>query len=327
MSWEKRIIDEDELLPFLPVKADFRHRVIGLLAHQKQSWPMLREAIAGFGEIKSKKLWVKNSIVHAQYNPQRIVSTSASVDAAAIKQRPCFLCPENLPPEEKGIDAGNDFVVLCNPFPVLKNHTVIAARRHIPQLIEGNFDLILDLSLDLGEEWFTLYNGPRCGASAADHLHFQACSREALPIIPEIEIWERRQIKQIGAIDAFTLQDYRINLLAARSSERKVLFNWFNNALNKLADVMKETEEPMINMIVTYNDPRWTVIIFPRGKHRPSCYDAEGESRLTVSPAAIDLAGVLVVPKAEDFARIKVGDVEKIYTEVSLDDERFRRIC
>jgi len=112
--------------------------------------------------------------VLAQFNPRRIVSTTAGVDSATIGQRPCFLCSENLPPEEKGIEFGEDFIVLCNPFPVLRDHLVITARRHIPQAIEGSFGALLDLSRELGAEWFTVYNGPKCGASAPDHLHFQA---------------------------------------------------------------------------------------------------------------------------------------------------------
>ncbi len=277
---------------------------------------MLRNALADIREVQSKTLSIKNSEVIVQHNPHRIVSTAARIDSAAIKQRPCFLCPQNLPLEEKGIAFTDEFVVLCNPFPVLNNHLVITSRQHTPQLIEGHLGLILDLAREMGDEWFTLYNGPRCGASAPDHLHFQACSSDILPIFREIKLWDRY----------LSVSDYRINLLIARGSDRNALLNWFNNTVMKLGVVMKESEEPMINVIVKWENGRWMIIIFPRGKHRPSSYYLDGEERLTVSPAAIDLGGVLVVPEDEHFSRIGADDVQKIYAEVTLDNERFNRL-
>jgi hypothetical protein len=325
VNWEERIIGDAELKHFIKAGniTDYRTRVKALLAQQQETWPMLRQAAADFSEIEYKKLIVKGSEVFAQFNPKRIVSTAAPVDQAAIKQRPCFLCVENLPPEEKGISFGEELVVLCNPFPVLRDHLVISSRRHVPQTIRGNFDRQLDLTLELGDKWFTIYNGPRCGASAPDHLHFQACSREILPLIREIEDWDRQIILKTGSIELYTLQNYRLNLIVARSEDRAALIKWFDAALNSLAQVTASSEEPMINLVVTYENGKWMAIVFPRGRHRPSSYDAEGNAKLTVSPAAIDLSGVLVVPRPDHFARISAHDVERIYAEVTLDDERF----
>ncbi len=324
MSWNDRIIGDAELQPYLKKAApDFRARSQALIAQQVDAWPMLRAAVVGLAEVESKKLSVKGSEVFAQFNPDRIVSTAARVDAATIDQRPCFLCVENLPPQEKGIAFGFDFVELCNPFPVLKNHLVIAARRHTPQIIEGNFGILLDLAKELGDEWFALYNGPKCGASAPDHLHFQACSRELPPIIHDIERWDRRAIIETKTIEAFTLRNYRINLLTVRGRDRGELIDWFDFALHHLTETTDASAEPMINLIATCDDGRWTVIVFPRGKHRPSRYDAEGDAKLMVSPAAIDLAGVLVVPQQEHFARITGPDVEQVYAEVTLNNSQF----
>jgi ATP adenylyltransferase/5',5'''-P-1,P-4-tetraphosphate phosphorylase II len=302
---------------------DFKSRVRALIAHQMESWPALSAAVAGMAEVRDKRLTIKKSEVIAQFNPNRIVSTAARVDASTIKQRPCFLCLENLPPEEKGIAFGDDLVALCNPFPVLKNHLVVSARRHTPQAIEGGFGSMLDLAGELGGDWFTLYNGPRCGASAPDHRHFQACSGELPPVFRDVESWDRRIIYESTAIEVFFLESYRLNLLVAVGGGREALIDWFNLALDRLAEATGATEEPMINLVVTYDDGGWTAIVFPRSKHRPACYYAEGEARLTVSPAAIDLAGVLVVPQAEHFKRIGARDVERILTEVALDDARF----
>ncbi|MGH9936093.1 MAG: DUF4922 domain-containing protein [Blastocatellia bacterium] len=329
MSWEERIIGVEALRPYLPNKSepDFRSLVEALAGQQLATWPMLRDAVAGLARVEYKKLSARGSEVLAQFNPQRIVSTAAKVDAAAIRQRPCFLCAENLPPEERGVEFGEDFVALYNPFPVLPRHLVITSRRHIPQTIEGNFGTLLDLALDLGGEFFVAYNGAACGASAPDHLHFQACERKWIPIIREIETWERRVLPSDFGIEAFTPQSYRLNALIARGNDRAALTGWFDRALRLLAEVTGVESEPMINLVMTRDSDRWTVIVFPRGKHRPDRYFAEGDAKLTVSPAAIDLSGVLVAPQPDHFAKITSRDVEEIYAEVTLDDARFGRVA
>ncbi|HEY8459955.1 MAG TPA: DUF4922 domain-containing protein [Blastocatellia bacterium] len=326
MSWKERIVGMEELRPYLlrgESEPDFRSLVEALAGQQSATWPMLRDAVTGLQRVEYKRLRVKGSEVLAQFNPQRIVSTAARVDAAAIKQRPCFLCSENLPPEERGIEFGADFVALYNPFPVLPRHLVVASRRHIPQTIDGDFGTLLDLALGLGGEFFVIYNGARCGASAPDHLHFQACERGSLPIISEIETWEKRSLSNEYGVETFALKDYRLNALIARGDDRAALIEWFDGALRSLAEVTRAESEPMINLVVTRDVARWTVIIFPRSKHRPDRYFAEGDAKLTVSPAAIDLAGVLVVPQSDHFAKIAARDVEEIYAEVTLGGKSF----
>lgn len=328
MNWEERVIGIESLRAYLPNKSepDFRSMVEGLLEQQLETWPMLRDAVAGLSRVEYKRLSARGSEILAQFNPQRIVSTGAKVDAATIKQRPCFLCADNLPAEERGVAYGNDFVALYNPFPVLPQHLVITSRRHIPQTIAGNFGTLLDLAMDLGAGHFVLYNGAACGASAPDHLHFQACERKRLPMLREIESWDRRALSNDSGIEAFTLTHYRLNALIACGNDRGALIGWFDRVEKLLAEITGAESEPMINLVVTRDANRWTVIIFPRGKHRPDRYFAEGDAKLTVSPAAIDLAGVLVVPQPDHFAKITSRDVEEIYAEVTLDDARFGRV-
>jgi hypothetical protein len=325
MSWEERIVGIEELRPYLSNKStpDFRSLVEGLIEQQQATWPMLRKAVEGLAEVKYKRLSVKGAEVFAQFNPKRIVSTAATVDAATIKRRPCFLCPDNLPPEERGVEFGADFVTLCNPFPVLPRHLVITSRQHIPQSIEGNFGTLLDLARDLGQSFFALYNGPACGASAPDHLHFQACERELPPIFRDLEGWKRQVWSSDSGIEIFAPHGYRLNALIIRGFQRDALVRWFGRALRLLAKTTGAEAEPMVNLVATVNGNEWTVIVFPRSRHRPSCYDAEGDAKLTVSPAAIDLSGALVVPNPSHFDRIGSWEVEKIYAEVTLDQERF----
>ncbi|MGH9799099.1 MAG: DUF4922 domain-containing protein, partial [Blastocatellia bacterium] len=293
--------------------------VRSLIAHQLATWPMLREAVAALNQATYKKFSIKGSGVFAQFNPARIVSTAAKVDAATIKQRPCFLCADNLPTEEKGIAFGDRFVVLCNPFPVLRDHLVIASREHAPQAIDGNFGAMLDLARELGEDWFVLYNGPRCGASAPDHFHFQACSRAGVPLFDDFDFWFKRDSTEVGFV---VNHSYRFKLMAFGGSGRQELLDWFARAIGHLAAATNSEAEPMLNLIATFQNDQWTVFILPRGKHRPACYDAEGEAKLTVSPAAIDLSGVVVIPQPDHFARITAEDLEKIFDEVGLSDDQ-----
>ncbi|HXF06074.1 MAG TPA: DUF4922 domain-containing protein, partial [Blastocatellia bacterium] len=153
-----------------------------LMAHQQQSWPLLKEGVEGLSRVQVKELALDGIRLVAQHNPRRLTSTTAAVDDRAIRQRQCFLCPEGLPPEEKGLPYGEEFVILCNPFPILSGHLTIVHRDHRPQALAGVFHVLLDLAHDLAPDYFVLYNGAKCGASAPDHLHFQAARRGKLPI-------------------------------------------------------------------------------------------------------------------------------------------------
>jgi ATP adenylyltransferase/5',5'''-P-1,P-4-tetraphosphate phosphorylase II len=325
MTWDSHIISSDELLPFLDVREpdEFLRRVRALLQQQQRTWPSLREATAALDQLEYKQFDLHGSTVFAQFNPKRIVSTAAKVDAATISKRPCFLCADNLPVEEKGIAFGEEFVILCNPFPVLRDHLVMTHRQHTPQAIAGHFAALLEMTRALGDEFFTLYNGPACGASAPDHLHFQACNAERLPIAEDLKTQARRKISSARGIEVFTFASCRLNVLIAQSDELQLLRQWFDATLQKLKAMTKAEAEPMLNLIARYEHSQWTVFVFPRSKHRPACYFAEGDAKLTVSPAGIDLSGVIVVPDPSHFARINAADLAAIYREVTLEDERF----
>ena len=316
MNWDARLLNET-------LADTWPKRVQALLTQQQQTWPQLRAATEALAQVEYKDFTIKSSSVRAQFNPSRIVSTGAKVDAASIQARPCFLCAENLPTEERALAFGGDFVVLCNPFPVLPKHLVISARAHTPQAIDAQFGGLLELTRALGAEFFTLYNGPKCGASAPDHLHFQAAAATHLPIWRELEGWPVKGSQVAENVEAVTLPGYRINLLSVVSGEATALQAWFQQALAKLAAVTESREEPLLNLLARFCDGKWQVLLLPRQRHRPACYDAAGEAQLTVSPAAIDLGGILVVPRAEHFTRLRAGILAQVYAEVTLCDERF----
>ena len=317
MNWNSRLIFDDALTAYAsqPI-TDFPSRVAALIQQQLATWPMLNNATAALDQVQYKDFDINGSHVRAQFNPARIVSTAAKVDSASIQARPCFLCAENLPAEEKGIPFGENYVVLCNPFPVLPDHLVISERRHTPQAIVPRFEDLLELTQAFGSEYFTLYNGPQCGASAPDHHHFQACRSEGIPLFDEIHHWPRSWRIHQDDLEVFTLADYRLNILVASSRKKATMAAWFEQAIASLTQVAGV--EPMINLVATYHSSHWMVYLFPRGKHRPSRYYAEGDKKLTISPAGIDLTGVLVVPDPQHFDRLTATDVAQIYSEITL---------
>ncbi|MBI1766421.1 MAG: DUF4922 domain-containing protein [Acidobacteria bacterium] len=325
MNWATRILSQVELEPYAaaPLAGNWPAQVNALLAQQQQTWPQLREATDGLQQVEYRRFNIKGAEVLAQFNPKRLVSTAAKVDAASIQARPCFLCVGNLPEEERGLPFGDDFVVLCNPFPVLPKHLVVTARQHTPQAVAASFGSLLDVTRALGADFFTLYNGPKCGASAPDHLHFQAAEATRLPLWRELERGPLQRWPSASAVETFTLPCYRINMLGAFGSDRTALLAWFERALSTLAALTESKDEPLLNLLATFNNGRWCVLLLPRQRHRPTCYDAEGDARLTISPAAIDLGGVLVVPQPEHFARLTAVALGQIYTEVTLRDDLF----
>ena len=184
MNWDRKLVTDRELGPYRDDEDDptLEARVAALIDQQYDTWPLLRAGVDAFAKIETKRVRVEESEVVVQHNPRRIRSTSAEVDEASVEARGCFLCPDSLPAEEKGIAYGDDLVILCNPFPVLERHLSVVHREHVPQEIDGNVETLLSLARDLGSSYFVLYNGPQSGASAPDHLHFQACARDLLPI-------------------------------------------------------------------------------------------------------------------------------------------------
>ena len=340
MRWDDRIITENELRPHL---ADAGSRLIdragALLEHQKKTWPMLAQGYSAYSAIDSKRIESEGSTIVVQQNPRRVGSTAAPVDRASVEARKCFLCPDALPPEEKGIAYG-DMILLCNPFPVLDRHLSIVHKDHIEQKIAGNIETLLGLAADLSPDYFVLYNGPRCGASAPDHLHFQACSRALLPIeetirgsveeaapAPHCSVYEETSVQ---GLEVFTINDCGRSLIVFGGSNLDEVAGWVYATLAELSAGSPEVE-PMVNLICTYERRRWTVYLFPRARHRPAFFYAEGDDRLLVSPGAIDMAGVIVVPEREHFDRIGATEVRTIFSEVSLTEtevnEITERVC
>ena len=335
MKWDKRLIGEQELLAYIrrPGVRGLSAHAVALIEQQKQTWPMLAGGYRAFGQVETRKIRVAESNVIVQHNPGRIRSTAASVDKASVDARGCFLCPDSLPPEEKGIAYGDDLIILCNPFPVLDNHLSIVHREHVPQRIELNMERLLDLASDLGPDFFVLYNGPECGASAPDHLHFQACSRKLLPVYSDLGIEHDEHSNGCAhceetagdGFELFSLDNYGRAVVVYRGNRGDEIARWVYRTIAKLPP-SPQGSEPMINIVCAYDKSAWTLFLFPRARHRPVCFYAEGEDRLIVSPGAIDMAGVIVVPERAHYDRIGAEAVSTIFSEVSLEVEAINEL-
>jgi hypothetical protein len=283
-----------------------------LFENQRQSWPRLARGVEGLANAKTRRMRIDWFDVFVRHIPHRVASTTAPVDRESVAKRPCFLCAGNLDPEERGVPFNEDYTIYCNPFPIIDHHLTIVYGKHESQHIAGQVGTMLDLAAAL-PGYFVIYNGPECGASAPDHMHFQAGLRELFPIE-----------KETAAVNGVCVGNYARNLFVFRGTDRSALTDKIDRTIELLAGVTHKRPEPLINIALFHQSREWTVYLFPRGKHRPRVYYS-GE--LTVSPASIDLCGLFVVPLAKDFERISGNDIDSIFREVTLPDALCKEVA
>lgn len=273
----------------------------GFLASQKRDYPAAATGYEALKGVKVKEFDLDGCRVKVQFNPARAVSSGAKVDKKSIAARPCFLCEKNRDPRQTNIPWKNGkYEILINPFPIFPRHLTIPATGHHLQTIGGRIGDMFDLAKEL--DGFTVfYNGPRCGASAPDHMHFQAGDSSFLPIWEWIESGKK------------TPMDIRI-IDATSSEEASVKFE----ELIKDLVVPEGDQEPMMNVLAKSNGEGVRILVIPRKRHRPSFYDNEGEEGMMISPASVDLGGVFILPREIDFNRIDSETLKKVYEEVTL---------
>lgn len=301
-----------------------------LLRQQYDTWPLLRKNYDGLRQVKTRSLTIDGSEFHVQWNPGRILSSSAKVDERSISERPCFLCEHRLPPEQRGLAFGDSYLILCNPFPIFPEHFTIPHREHTPQRIAGAFGSMLELSRAVGETYWVFYNGPKCGASAPDHLHFQAGSAEFLPLTREYGgILAGSGAVVVDAPDVRVTavsRGYLRSFFALESDRPAGLERAFAGILEVFASLQPGEEEPLMNILSLHAGGKWRVNVFPRARHRPSMFFAEGDAKILLSPAAVDLGGVLITPIEHDFAKMSEALIREMFDEICLSAELFGRL-
>ncbi|SEM54422.1 protein of unknown function [Syntrophus gentianae] len=291
-----------------------------LLSRQKGNWPKLKAGYDAVADSLFRTIDCGGFSVVLQFNPQRIVSSGARVDPASISARPCFLCPANLPEAQQGILYRRHFLVLCNPFPIFPQHYTISDLNHSPQSLEEHLDIFLLLARDLAPSLAVFYNGPRCGASAPDHLHFQACPAGSLPIEGQLD--DGRPVLPVATYRSARIsrvKDLGRAVLAIEVSDAADLIDAIKKILTVMKDNVFPDKEPMLNLHGSFHEGKWRVLLFPRRKGRPDLYDREEAERVLISPASVEMGGLLVAPVERDFRRLNPDLVRHIYREVSVD--------
>jgi glycosyltransferase involved in cell wall biosynthesis len=314
---EKRLSDSNRIFAEFNGGKDVSLTLLcqSLYDAQKKSWPQLAAACRDLASVETRKLSGENYKVILQYNPARAVSSGAAVDKESIKKRPCFLCEDNLPSQQLGILYRGQYLILCNPAPIFEKHFTVALLRHEPQAIASSIDWLLRLSADL-LGYSVFYNGPACGASAPDHLHFQAIPKNVLPFLRDLRKLSPVQGKSSVRYSRFEIFDRSVVLLESKNAE--ALTGQFLDLLKKAKKIIKTNEEPLVNVICNYAGRGWRLLVFLRERHRPDAYFAEGEDRIFISPGAVDMAGVVITPLLDNYNHLDYNDIRGIYREVSL---------
>jgi hypothetical protein len=291
-----------------------------LLEGQLKEWELASSNYADLKNVRSRTINFDGFTMLVQFNPKRIVSSAAKVDAKSIASRPCFLCRQNRPVQQRGIAFKEEYIILLNPFPIFPKHLTVPQEIHANQMIGEHFEDMLELAAGLND-YVVFYNGPKCGASAPDHFHFQAGSKGFLPIEKDFQQKTRCKLfKTTDEVTVYEWSDYLRTVVTFQSNQKEKLSILFYRVCSRLAKLQPAENEPMMNIIAYREDETWVVHLFPRILHRPNHYFEEGEKQLLLSPASVDLGGVLITPREEDFLKITAEQVADIFSQVCMDN-------
>ena len=296
---------------------DYSSVINKLIAKQLRDWDMAGANYAALAGIATRSLSLGESTVTLQFNPERRRSSAAAIDRRSLARRQCFLCSEHQPVKQKAVLWGERYKIQVNPYPIFSRHLTIADLHHVPQRLADRVSDMLLLAKAL-PEFVVFYNGPRCGASAPDHMHFQAGAKGEMPLCDEITHATTQLLADgdegfIGYVDQLGRSLFTIETSTQRAAERFAL-----RLLDQLP-VTDGAEEPMVNVLCWWDvtDRLWHLVVFPRRKHRPACY-GEGEGKLLLSPASVDMGGLWAVPEQKDFDALTPRMVQALYDELCL---------
>lgn len=300
-------------------------RIDRFIAEQIAEWPQAAGNFEALTGVKVKDLDIDGMKIKVQFNPARIVSSAAKVDAKSLKERKCFLCENNRPTVQRGIAWGGHYTILVNPFPIFPRHLTIPDDNHTDQLIAGRIADMMRLAEEL-DEYTVFYNGPRCGASAPDHMHFQAGNSDFLTISGTIESRELKTVAEDGDAVLALVDDMPLKVFVIDSSDPEAGQRLFDR-LTGAMPVPENEREPMMNILCYATPAGVRVVIVPRKRHRPSFYGTDGEGTMLISPASVDMGGVFITPLEKDFERFDAGIARDIYSELCLNADEISEIA
>jgi len=270
-----------------------KDKVNQLFIDQLTEWKQAKVNYRALEQVRVKSEDVKGHPYIVQFNSMRITSSAAMHHCKSISDRPCFLCAGNRSAEQKGVPFKDDYTILVNPYPIFPRHFTIPSNTHVPQRIAFRFGDMLDLAQALDDN-VVFYNGPKSGASAPDHFHFQAGNKGFLPV-ENFPNWK--------------------NAIRFEFACKQAMLDRFLQICDSLP-MPPDSDEPMMNIITWYGAGRWTTCVFPRKKHRPDCFWAEGDANMIITPGAVDLGGVLITPLEKDFNKITGEMIANVLNEI-----------
>lgn len=288
---------------------------------------MWEDARHRFRDLKHVEVHQLSDQLKVQFNPARIVSTGAKIDKHTLGERPCFLCERNRPKEQMTKQIDDHFQLLVNPFPILPVHFTIPATKHQPQSIYRHYGEMHRL-LSLHSELMVFYNGPKCGASAPDHLHFQAGTSGVLPLQTNWQRLSRNLTDVISLNDEekiSVLRDFLVPAFVIISKSEDSDEELFHR-LYRSMPMRGDESEPMMNIVAWRKGDEFISVVIPREKHRPDAYFAEGEAQMMVSPGALDMAGLIITPREEDFSKINLDKATALLRECGISAEKMEAI-
>ena len=281
------------------------------LEQQLQVWPAAKEAFGNLEQVQTRIL--SSSGLALQHNPARIISTTAKVKPAETAVRSCFLCSENRPVEQIAFDAGDGFDLLLNPYPILREHFCVVSREHRPQKFMDCYEKMLRIAQQLEPGYMIFYNGPRSGASAPDHLHMQIGRSEGIPLVDKL-----RENEPPQKDEPVTIQPFGFPIIVIKGSDPARLWDYISGMTIYDGDY-----EPRMNVLAFNRDGQVITAIIPRSKHRPDCYYAQ-DGKILVSPGGIDMFGMVITPRKEDFESLTEKQVLDIYRQVTQQQPKIR---
>lgn len=303
---------------------------------QLSRWPLACENFRALKNVKVREMNAGGLNVKLQFNPARIVSSAAKLNKDDIAKRKCFLCRDNRPQEQIMLKfegrKGKKYHILLNPYPIFPDHLVIASSRHTDQSIRQRYVDMLDLARKYNEFTF-FYNGPRSGASAPDHHHFQAAPKGIIPLECDIQrlldqVDNDRELRYVTSLqDAYLYhyQKFATGVFVLRAETSKSMAKLFYRLLD-CAEIPEGESEPMFNLFTFYTEGEFRSIVIFRSRHRSHHYFSDGPDHLTMSPGCADMGGVFIVPVEEEYEKLTPGLLAEMLEEVTLDKSEEARI-
>jgi ATP adenylyltransferase/5',5'''-P-1,P-4-tetraphosphate phosphorylase II len=296
------------------------HKIEKLYIQQLSNWPLAHSHYNKLKHIKQRSIQFDQFRIDIQHNPARERSTCAKTDQKSIENRTCFLCSQNRPTQQEGLYISKRYILLINPYPIFNRHLTIADESHQPQSIIGRLTDMLDIAKKI-DQYTVLYNGPYCGASAPDHFHFQAVQNGKFPVDYETEKFKsdrKRILLSNQQIQIYTITQYLRSVIVFESKNINCINEYFEKALKSLPLNAGENEA-RINLLANYKNETFRLTLFPRTAQRPDYYFLPEPQRIVVSAASVEMGGVIITPRNEDFLKIDSRILTKIYADTSLD--------